>query len=41
MRIVDFGLYSGSSQQRVMIEWIVSFITATTDCAARLHSVTV
>ncbi len=40
MRIVDYGLYSGSPLQRIMIEWIVSFICASPKCASRLHSVT-
>lgn len=41
MRLVDYGMYSGTPQQRIMLEWIVSFITASPKCAARLHSVTV
>ena len=41
MRVVDYGMYSGTPQERVMIEWIVSFITASPKCAARLHSVSV
>lgn len=41
MRVVDYGLYSGTPQERVMIEWIVSFICASPKCAARLHSFTV
>lgn len=41
MRIIDHGLYSGNAQERVTIEWIVSFICAAPKCAARLHSVTV
>ncbi len=39
MKVVDYGMYSGTPQERVMIEWIVSFICASPKCAARLHSV--
>ena len=41
VRLVDFGLYSGNAQARVMMEWICSFIVADPKSAARLHSFTV
>lgn len=40
MTVIDHGLYSGGSLERVTIEWIVSFIVGDTKAAARLYNVT-
>jgi hypothetical protein len=40
MTVIDHGLYSGGSLERVTIEWIVSFIVGESKAAARLYEVT-
>ena len=41
MTVIDHGLYSGGSLERVTIEWIVSFIVGDTKAAARLYNATI